>query len=304
MRTLEAPVEALYDPSSYTFKIEKCSEALKPYNLDYDPECAEVPFEKVFQVWIHAWLVNEPRDIIDDKVSFNVEIGNVCQEDVITLEGLFDNLTYTLSSPGRDLTDSFAIIQDHVECPAQCLLTMPDGSDIPERWGIPMQTQPLIEVMTEDKGLNGASVDLLFKCRSTLSQLGDGGMPPVLTHAFSVSYVDECEVSEIFPALTQDSNVMMFSVSEITYVVPYTQFACNSVENTIVYPPDHPDSAPVFLLSESEPGKIQVISGNRGNLGIYQLMVESCITIFSSKEKRCVVSAEFRVNVVDPCPTS
>jgi hypothetical protein len=164
-----------------------------------------------------------------------------------------------------------------------------------------MQTQPLIEIFSEDKGLNGEFVDLRFACRSTLSQL-DNGSAPFITHNFRVSYVDECEVSEIFPALTSDSNVNLFSVSELTFTPPYAQFACNSFENTIVYPPDHPSNSPVFLLSEDEPGKIQVISGHRSNEGTFPLMIESCITIFSSKERRCVVSNQFQVNLVDPCP--
>jgi hypothetical protein len=44
---------------------------------------------------------------------------------------MFNDFTYTLSAPGNRLTDNFLIVQDHTECPAQCLLTMPDGSDIP-----------------------------------------------------------------------------------------------------------------------------------------------------------------------------
>ena len=231
-------------------------------------------------------------------------IGNVCETDVLTLDGLFGDLTYTLGSPGQPLTESFVIVQDHTECPAQCLLSMPDGGDIPMNYGIPMQTKPVIDIFSEDKSLNGMFIDLMFSCRSTLSQLGPDGKAPVAVHEFRVDYIDECELSEIYPALTQDAIVFVFSLSELPFVPPYSQHACNSFENHILYPDDHPDNAPVFRLSENDPGKIQVIAGHSSNEGVYLLELESCITIFSSKEQRCVISAQFQVNVVDPCPTT
>lgn len=215
-----------------------------------------MPFEKLYRVWIHAWLVSEPRKLVDDNVSFNVMIGNVCETDVLTLDGLFGDLTYTLRSPGQPLVESFQVIQDHFECPAQCLLTMANGDDIPDRFGIPMQARPTIEIFSEDKDLNGEFIDLRFQCRSTLSQLGPDGTAPIVTHNFRVTYIDECELSEIYPALTQDFNVFVFSLSDITYVPPYSQFACNSFTNTILYPDEHPDSSPIYRLSTKELGSI------------------------------------------------
>ena len=85
-----------------------------------------------------------------------------------------------------------------------------------------MQTQPIIEIFSEDKGLNGEFVDLRFACRSTLSQLGPDGTAPIVNHDFRVNFVDECELSEIFPALTQDVNVYMFSLTDIEYTPPYS----------------------------------------------------------------------------------
>lgn len=302
VRTTDAPVEALYSPSTYTFKIEKCSDAQKPFDLSRDPECANVPFEKLYNVWIHAWLVGEPRKFISESVGFDVMIGNVCQTDVLSLTDLFGDLTYTLRSPGQPLTERFTVLQDHTECPRQCLLSMPDGSEIPGRYGIPMQTKSLIEINSEDKGLNGESIDLTFRCKSTLSQLGPDSTAPVIVHNFKVNYVDECELSEIYPALTQDANVYAFSETEITYTPPYSQYACNAFTNKIVFPPDHPENGPIFRLNQQQPGIIEVISGYSRNKGNYSLKIESCITIFSTGEKRCVLSQPFAVNVVDPCP--
>lgn len=37
--TTSAPVEVLYDPSTYTFTIEKCSDAQRPFEGHSDPEC-------------------------------------------------------------------------------------------------------------------------------------------------------------------------------------------------------------------------------------------------------------------------
>lgn len=48
VRTTDAPVEALFSPSTYTFKIEKCSNAQEKNGFADDAECDQVPFEKLY----------------------------------------------------------------------------------------------------------------------------------------------------------------------------------------------------------------------------------------------------------------
>lgn len=79
VRFAEQPVEAEYNPDTFFFKIEKCSDDQKPFDLSYDGECAENPFEKHYKVWIHAYLEGEPGDEASDQVHFDVEIGNICE---------------------------------------------------------------------------------------------------------------------------------------------------------------------------------------------------------------------------------
>ena len=40
------------------------------------------------------------------------------------------------------------------------------------------------------------------------------------------------------------------------------------------------------------------------NIGSFPLKIESCITIYSSGDKRCVLSDEFVITIIDPCPTT
>ena len=42
------------------------------------------PFNKLYQVWIHAYLIDEPNNLIDTTVNFDVEIGNICEFDTIS----------------------------------------------------------------------------------------------------------------------------------------------------------------------------------------------------------------------------
>ena len=83
-KSLSAPVEVQYEPSTYTFNIEKCSDAQKPFEDHSDIECQMVPFEKAFRVYIQTELIGEPRGVFDDNVNFRVIIGNVCAGDVIS----------------------------------------------------------------------------------------------------------------------------------------------------------------------------------------------------------------------------
>jgi len=110
-----------YSPSTYTFKIEKCSDAQKPFNLSYDPECANDSYEKVYIVWLEAELLGEPRGTIDTTVNFEVEIGRLCEKDVISLTNLISSpLTYYLRTPSSEFYQEFNVNQIHPECPKNC----------------------------------------------------------------------------------------------------------------------------------------------------------------------------------------
>lgn len=85
-RTTTSPPEVMFDPDTATFKIEKCSDAQMPFDMNFDPNCAMVPFEKNFRVWIETELVGEPFGAMNDQVNFNVEIGNVCETDVVSFD--------------------------------------------------------------------------------------------------------------------------------------------------------------------------------------------------------------------------
>lgn len=70
------------------------------------------PFDKLFQVWIHAYLIDEPRNLVDTTVNFDIEIGNICEFDTISFatETLIGDVEYILGDPVNRFDESFIIV--------------------------------------------------------------------------------------------------------------------------------------------------------------------------------------------------
>ena len=71
----------------------------------------------------------------------------------------------------------------------------------------------------------------------------------------------------------QNSNILFTSVSEINSLLAYAQNARDSIQNTVVLPPDHPGSAPVLFLDDRETSEIEVISAHGECSGKNNLLV-------------------------------
>lgn len=172
---------------------------------------------------------------------------------------------------------------------------------MPNGYGINILPAPVLEINTADKNLNGVEMPLKFSCRSTLSKM-DNGSAPVVTAPVTVTYVDECSESPLYPANTQDATMLLYEVGGPPFVVPFSTFSCGEFTSSLVYPDDHPfNTAPTFSINAFD-GVVMTISDSRDNIGSFPLKIESCITIYSSGELRCVMSDEFTVTIIDPCP--
>lgn len=159
------------------------------------------PYQKVFKIHLAVSLNGEPSGAVNSDVTFEVVIGNVCEIDQISYQETVKNLQYTLiSAPNTLRYEDFPIImQDKVQCPVFCELTTLEGLPVPQGYGISFQS-PRVIVQTDNKALNGQSIDLKITCVAPLSKTGPGGTPDVAENPFNISYIDECYNTEIIPA--------------------------------------------------------------------------------------------------------
>ena len=307
----EAPVEVVYDPSTYTFNIEKCSDAQKPFEDHSDIECQMIPFEKAFQVYIETELVGEPRGEINDQVSFKVIIGQVCTSDIISWydQSLIPDLDYIIRTPGLNYFTEMTIVQEHTECPASCKLTLANGGVIPEEFAITNPgVKPFLEIDTSDKLLNGASIDLKFTCVSPLSETGVDGSPSTISHPFTVRYKDECYSSNVFEPLAEDQTFQLYEPGKISFTVPYSSLSCNDVVTSIAVVTPDDSLTPEFTLDQ-EKGLIYFDPMYREQARDYTVVLQSCIYVYDDPrddpdtytEVCSPPSQPFQVKVEDPC---
>ena len=80
------------------------------------------PFEKVWRIHFHVTLDGEPNNTFNNDVSFEVVIGNVCEDDSISFTSLVPSFTYDIKTSPNTVTfsDFPQIIQDEVVCPVVC----------------------------------------------------------------------------------------------------------------------------------------------------------------------------------------
>lgn len=191
-----SPPEIIYDPTTKTFIIEKCSQRQYDEGITTDPECGLTPYAKVFKIHFYARLVDEPNGAINKMVTFEVSIGNVCENDIITLESQIPNVNYNIQNTPYLFSDFPIIVQEKPICPVFCQLTRADGLAVPTDIGVTF-TSPVFELQTANKALNGFSIDLKITCEATLSKTGAGGTPSQAVNDFTVTYKDECYESLI-----------------------------------------------------------------------------------------------------------
>jgi len=107
------PPEIIYEADSATFIIEKCSNRQESLGFHDDAECGLTPYNKILKVHIITRLAGEPMEAFNDKVSFDVIIGNVCEDDRISLSSLIPDLKYKIKSYDPTfLTESMIINQE------------------------------------------------------------------------------------------------------------------------------------------------------------------------------------------------
>lgn len=141
----------------------------------------------------------------------------------------------------------------------------------------------------------------MFACTSTLSKMGPGGTTPIISDFINVTYRDECEQPQLYPAIGSNDSLLLYESGLASFVSPYSTFQCGPVTSTLVFPPDHPANAPDFYVDPLR-GSVVTFPTSWANLGQYPMRIESCVTIVSSGELRCVQSEEFVITIADPCP--
>ena len=138
--SVNPPVEVQYsNDSTYTFKIEKCSDLNLLDPTFVDSECADIPKEIVWRVWIETTLVSEPRNTMNDLVNFEVVIGDVCKIDTVSFDpsNLIGDVTYTLRNPTPEVFyDTNVLLNDHYECPIVCTLSLLNDNEVPAIYGV------------------------------------------------------------------------------------------------------------------------------------------------------------------------
>jgi len=216
VQSLANPPEITYNPQTKTFNIEKCSDAqaLADPTNSYDPECGNVPYGKVFRITIKVTLPAEPTQAFNNQVSFEVIIGNVCEDDTISFIEPIQDVTYTIMSFNPYLfTDRPTIVQNEVICPVTCQLLTQDGLEVPSGWGISFNPNTVeFGLQTSNKALHGTFIDLKIVCVAVDSTSGPGGSPDIAVNEFRVTFRDECFDSVIQPAV---------GTSKITYLWQY-----------------------------------------------------------------------------------
>jgi len=137
-----SPPEIIYNPTTNTFVIEKCSARQGALPSVNDPECTNQPYEKVWKITITTWLDGEPRGRtapgVSHSVSFEVVIGNVCENDYIRFTSQITDFTYNIrSAPRTELFSDYPVIeQDKIVCPVVCELYTLTGQEFPTNLGI------------------------------------------------------------------------------------------------------------------------------------------------------------------------
>lgn len=278
VRYSTAPVEVLYDASTYTFTIEKCSARQQPFEQHYDPECLDLPVYKHYRVWIETTLVGEPFGATDTSLYFDVEIGSYCAGDTIFFDpaSLIGDFTYDLRVPAALYSNGLTVVQQFEACPVQCSLTLADGSPIPPEFGVSDPgIFPILEILTDNKNLNNLPVTYQFTCASILSEQGPAS---VTTHQVTVTYRDECYDTTVFAPITEDATVYLYEESQIQFTVPTTTLACGAPETTIIYlDPSGPDTPPVSVNDPE--GTIIIDPSSPASEGEYIVVLQSCITV-------------------------
>lgn len=157
--SLQNPPEIVYNSSTRSFTIEKCSDAqaLADPSNSYDAECAGIPYGKVFRITIAVTLPNEPNEAFNNQVSFEVIIGNVCYGDTISFTDPIQDVSYTVQEFQPYLfTDRPTIVQSEIICPVSCVLLQQNGLDVPAGYGISFNPNAVeFGLQTDNKNLDG-----------------------------------------------------------------------------------------------------------------------------------------------------
>ena len=201
------------------------------------------------------------------------------------------------------------MVQDHIECPVTCKLTLANGGQIPPEFGVTdLGSAPFFELMTTNKNLNGVTASLKYTCESVLSKAGPGETSSKTTHSFDVTFEDECYNTNVYPALGSSASVSLYSPAAIDLAaIAYSSFACGPVDTTVVLvTPDSP-STPIFSVNDST-GKVVFDPADYENRGSYTIVMRSCVYVpndilndSNDVTAVCEQSTPFTIDVVDPC---
>jgi len=154
---LPIPNSAVFSKSlnNFFFQFQKCSEATTPF----DSDCGTIdPYEINYDIIIEVTIPSNPTPISNEDIHLQVEIGNACENDVLTITQHFPlPIMYWLRTPAEEYNHQIQIQQTYSFCPYRCdLFQMLGPNRLPYPQDIIVEWYPFLgsfTVLTNDKSL-------------------------------------------------------------------------------------------------------------------------------------------------------
>ena len=211
------------------------------------------------------------------------------------------SFVYTIKNSPSLFEDYPVIIQDKTVCPVICELKTQAGIDVPAGLGISFAS-PVFSLITDNKDLNGRSIDLQITCVAPLSKTGPGGVPSSAINKFTVQYRDECYDTSIIPASRSSYTAYLYQFDTKLYTKSMqTIVSCPPITETLIRTGTMNVINPA-VFEHPAPGVIEVNPSIYENLGTYYFIIRSCVDVDGGLTSPiCRDSSEFAVQITDPC---
>lgn len=274
-----------------------------------DPDCTGTVVERNYDVIIEVRLFDSGVDtgITNTNAKFNVEIGDVCETDILTFDSVIPNWTYKLRIPARPEFDA-PVINNFNVCPVTCTLSEYNGSSfipVSAGFGIRFNNPPTVLVQTSDKSLDQQFIDLRITCTSVFSLQPAADKTKV--NDFRITYLDECRDSQLYRPAGIDATIPLYKESFVPVNVASSQYNCpvttyEIVSVTATNPVNAVVPANFARVSPSLSAVFQ--PNNLANLGQFTVIFRAKWIIGADNTERIADSLPFVVTIVDPCLTT
>lgn len=141
---------------TWFFEFEKCSTDTYPF----DNDCGNVdPYEINYEIIVEITIPQNPIPVTNSDIQLQVEIGNACEQNVLTIVPNGPPITYWLRTPAEVYDHQVLFTQTYSFCPFRCDLyrmmgpmTSPYPTDIIRSW---YPYTGAFQARTDDKTLAG-----------------------------------------------------------------------------------------------------------------------------------------------------